>query len=110
VTRSTGGLPNGSGALRREFHTIMRGRVMAFMAGAEAELEIIGRCRGEDGDDRYQIAMMREMAGFAFEDRARRDRRLRQAYLSPGAPALGQHRRACRHRALRSRREPATGR
>jgi hypothetical protein len=30
------------------------------MAGAEAEREILGRCRGGDGDDRYQIALMAE--------------------------------------------------
>jgi hypothetical protein len=37
------------------------GRIIAFMAGAEAEVEIVGNCQGGDDDDRLQIARMMEM-------------------------------------------------
>jgi hypothetical protein len=63
----------------RDFRTVIRGRMMTFMAGAEAEREIIGRFRGGDGDDQDQIALMVEGAGFDEQDLGRRDRRLRQA-------------------------------
>jgi ATP-dependent Zn protease len=42
----------------RNFSTIYVGRIMSFMAGAEAELEILGEYQGADGDDRHQIARM----------------------------------------------------
>lgn len=46
----------------REFGSVWTGRILTFMAGAEAEREILGGCQGEDGetdgDDRYQIALM----------------------------------------------------
>ena len=38
--------------------SIMRGRIMTYMAGAEAEREFYRRSRGGDGYDRYQIALM----------------------------------------------------
>jgi ATP-dependent Zn protease len=37
-----------------------RGRIIAYMAGAEAENELLGKCQGGDGDDRKQIEMMAE--------------------------------------------------
>ena len=37
-----------------------QGRIIAFMAGAEAEIEFFGHCDGGEGDDRYQIALMAE--------------------------------------------------
>jgi hypothetical protein len=39
---------------------VWHARIISYMAGAEAEREILGRCRGGDGDDRYQIALMAE--------------------------------------------------
>jgi ATP-dependent Zn protease len=42
----------------RNFSTVYVGRIMSFMAGAEAEVEILGKCQGGDGDDRHQIARM----------------------------------------------------
>src|SRR5664279_3507967 len=39
---------------------ILRGRIITFMAGAEAEAVIIGNCRGGDDDDRYQVWQMLE--------------------------------------------------
>lgn len=38
----------------------LRARAMSFMAGREAEVEIIGECQGGDGDDRYQAELMLE--------------------------------------------------
>ena len=35
-----------------------RARIIAFMAGAEAEVECLGNCPDEDHDDRWQITMM----------------------------------------------------
>ena len=37
------------------------GRTIAFMAGAEAEIEFFGHCVVDDGDDKYQIALMAEV-------------------------------------------------
>ena len=50
-----------------------RGRILACMAGAEAEREIIGELFGGDDDDRYQIALMLEEI-----DEADREARLRR--------------------------------
>lgn len=36
----------------------LNARIIAYMAGAEAERAVLGRCRGGDGDDEYQIALM----------------------------------------------------
>src|SRR5262245_49391183 len=38
-----------------EMNSILFGRVLALMAGAEAERVILGCCRGGDGNDRYDI-------------------------------------------------------
>lgn len=43
----------------REISLVFRGRILAFMAGAEAEVVIFGECAG---DDRYQIEMMANRA------------------------------------------------
>lgn len=42
----------------RDIASVFRGRIMAFMAGAEAEIEILGNSQGGDGDDRTQCAYM----------------------------------------------------
>jgi hypothetical protein len=46
----------------RDSASAFRGRIIAFMAGREAEIECLGFCRGGDDDDRYQIALMMEGA------------------------------------------------
>lgn len=66
--------------LREKFRdeaSAFRGRMMTFMAGAEAEREILGKCTGGDGDDCYQVALMaseivREERREALEARLRR--------------------------------------
>jgi hypothetical protein len=44
----------------RSLESVYVGRILAFMAGAEAEIEILGACEGGDSDDRRQIALMAE--------------------------------------------------
>jgi hypothetical protein len=39
-------------------NAVWRARIMAYMAGAEAEIVCLGSCNGGDGDDRYQISRM----------------------------------------------------
>ena len=39
---------------------VLHGRIMAFMAGAEAERHLLGVCQGGDGDDKKQIWLMAE--------------------------------------------------
>ena len=58
----------------------MRGRILAFMAGAEAEHEIIGAPAIGDGDDRKQIDWMADSAdsGIRREDWSRYEARLRR--------------------------------
>jgi len=42
----------------REHNTILRGCILSMMAGGEAEEECLGACKGDNGEDRYQIALM----------------------------------------------------
>ena len=42
----------------REFATVMRARILSYMAGREAEKECLGICAGGDDNDRYQIDLM----------------------------------------------------
>jgi ATP-dependent Zn protease len=42
----------------RDMSSVFRGRILGFMAGAEAEAEILHRTAIGDGDDRYQIGLM----------------------------------------------------
>jgi hypothetical protein len=42
----------------REVRLAFRGKIIALMAGAEAENELLGQCRGGDGDDRREIEEM----------------------------------------------------
>lgn len=46
----------------RELHSVARGGILALMAGAEAEIELLGRCAGGDGDDRIRIQIIAESA------------------------------------------------
>ncbi|MDO9416219.1 hypothetical protein [Pararhizobium sp.] len=61
----------------RDFSSVMTGRIMAYMAGAEAETVILGFSRGGDGDDREQAMLMAEDMGKdeTFLSRARRQTR-----------------------------------
>ncbi|MBR1145025.1 hypothetical protein [Bradyrhizobium sp. AUGA SZCCT0431] len=53
----------------------MRGRIMAFMAGAEAETVLLGNFARGDREDRYQIDWMSETsdANFTPDQWERRD-------------------------------------
>ena len=44
----------------RKGESAWQGGIIAFMAGAEAEIEFFGHCVVGDGDDKYQIALMAE--------------------------------------------------
>jgi ATP-dependent Zn protease len=44
----------------REPDVVWHARIMVYMAGAEAEMELLGANALGDGDDRYQIALMAE--------------------------------------------------
>jgi ATP-dependent Zn protease len=44
----------------RESDAIWHARIIAFMAGAEGEVELFGSTQGGDGDDRIQIELMAE--------------------------------------------------
>ena len=46
------------GLLHRTVRSAVRGRIMAYMAGAEAEIEFVGACEGGDSDDRDKIEEM----------------------------------------------------
>jgi hypothetical protein len=61
----------------RDLSSVWRGRIMTFMAAAEAEIVCIGRYRGGDGEDRYQIALMMEEIPVPNEDWQSYERRLR---------------------------------
>lgn len=50
-----------------EMRSIICGRIITVMAGAEAEAEILGKCRGGDGNDRRQITQMTETHYFPIE-------------------------------------------
>jgi hypothetical protein len=41
----------------RESSFVFKGRIMSIMAGREAEEEILGHCRGGDGDDQYLVVL-----------------------------------------------------
>ena len=41
-----------------EYRSAMLGRIISHMAGAEAELALLGICNGGDGPDRHEIAAM----------------------------------------------------
>ncbi len=62
----------------RDVDVAYRARIIAFMAGAEAEVECLGACQGGDGDDRWQVTLMLDSllpAGAdpsGYEDRLRR--------------------------------------
>lgn len=63
----------------REPATIMRGRIIGFMAGAEAENVLCGGSAGGDGEDRYQIAMMLDtLYGDDRQTAARWEQRMRR--------------------------------
>jgi ATP-dependent Zn protease len=57
---------------------ILRSRIVTYAAGREAEEEILGTCRGGDGDDQTQIAYMLDSLGIADEALAGNEVRLRK--------------------------------
>ena len=48
------------GKVRESPDAVLHARIMTYMAGAEAERELLGRCQEGDEDDRYQINLMVE--------------------------------------------------
>ncbi len=48
------------GHVRYVENAVWHARIISYMAGAEAEILILGATQGGDGDDRYQIEMMAE--------------------------------------------------
>jgi hypothetical protein len=77
----------------RDEASVLRGRILTFQAGAEAEAEILGVCHGGDDDDRSQVAMMagdlgREDCGEALRRHARRLVRRHRAKIERVAVAL----------------------
>jgi hypothetical protein len=65
--------------LPRHYRKIMRGRILTYMAGAEAENVLVGQCPGGDQHDRREIDLMSKSddADFALEQWERREPRLR---------------------------------
>ena len=55
----------------RNGEAVYRARIIAFMAGAEAEAELLGAAEGGDDDDRYQIDLMAEQLDRYDFDRLR---------------------------------------
>ncbi len=51
---------------------VYRARIMGFMAGTEAETELLGSSQGGDGDDLYQVALMAEQIERCDLERLRR--------------------------------------
>ncbi len=49
----------------REFRSVIVGRILVLMAGAEAESVILGQCEGGDLDDRHNIARTLDDIGAA---------------------------------------------
>lgn len=66
------------GHVREAENAVWHARIISYMAGAEAEILILGSTQGGDGDDRYQIEMMAEsQLGLQPEAWERREARLR---------------------------------
>ena len=61
----------------RDVNVAYRARIIAFMAGAEAEVECLGSCLGADGDDRWQVALMLDSFLSAGADPFGYEKRLR---------------------------------
>jgi hypothetical protein len=57
------------GKVRDSSNAVWVARILQFMAGAEAEAELLGKARGGDGYDRDQIALMLEEIAPADLDR-----------------------------------------
>lgn len=48
----------------RDVSSVFRGRIITFMAGREAEIELLGACGGGDDDDCHQVALMGEQLDY----------------------------------------------
>jgi len=57
------------GKVRDSNNAVWIARILQFMAGTEAEAELLGKARGGDGNDRYQIALMLDEIAPADLDR-----------------------------------------
>lgn len=58
----------------RDLNSALVGRILAHMAGAEAEVALLGKCRGGDGDDRREIALMLATVGRSGHERIMREK------------------------------------
>jgi hypothetical protein len=65
------------GKVRDSDNAVWVARILQFMAGTEAEAELLGKARGGDNHDRYQIALMLEEIVPAPVDLDRYEARLR---------------------------------
>jgi len=63
----------------REMSSVFRGRIMAYMAGALAEREILGADNGGAGEDERQIGWMAEELPGTSSEQARQIARLRKS-------------------------------
>jgi hypothetical protein len=61
----------------REPDAVWHARIIGYMAGAEAEIALLGATQGGDGDDRLQIALMAEELDSPKEHWERIEARLR---------------------------------
>jgi hypothetical protein len=62
----------------RAIASVFRGRILTFMAGREAEEELLGRCDGGDDDDQFQIALMMQQLSIPHSDEDCYEARLRR--------------------------------
>ena len=61
----------------RHDSAVWHARIIAFMAGAEAEQVLLGATQGGDGDDRYQIKLMAEELDCDSDEWVKLEARLR---------------------------------
>jgi ATP-dependent Zn protease len=66
------------GKIRDKDNAVFHGRIMAYMAGVEAELILLGSTKGGDDDDRRQIELMAEELDHDPADWGRWEIRLRR--------------------------------
>jgi ATP-dependent Zn protease len=66
------------GKVRNNQDAVWHARIMSFMAGAEAEVVLLGSAQGDDGEDRYQIDLMADqLDNIELADWIRLEARLR---------------------------------
>jgi ATP-dependent Zn protease len=72
------------GKVRNSQNAVWVARIITYMAGAEAEVEFLGKVPQDDDDDRYQISlMMEEIAPSDWERYEARLRRMTRMLVRP---------------------------